>query len=90
MDFSNKSIEEIDEILVELGREKESIREQMRAATAARDAKTVQEGWAARVGNMNEAEREALKKMLNVQVADVQGIESSFASTETTNDIQEN
>lgn len=82
MDYTNKSVEEIDDILADLGKDKDAIRAEMREATAARDAKNIEEGWAAKVGGMNDAERDALKKMLNVQIAEPKGVGSKEEVTD--------
>jgi hypothetical protein len=85
MDYTTMTIEEIDEQLLALSAEKESVRTKMLELTAARDSKLVHESWSDKVANMTPTEVEALKALLNVQVAGVEGIESQEAVNELSN-----
>lgn len=76
MDYTNKSIEELDATLLELGETKEQIRAEMKLITDARNSKLVTTSWSEKVKDMSDAEKASLMSLLNVQTAEVTGIES--------------
>jgi DNA-directed RNA polymerase subunit F len=71
------SLEELDARMTELHAEKDAIHEELRALAKQRDGLLVQDGWAAKIADMNPAERQALKTLLNVQIAEPKGVESA-------------